>query len=91
MEEKTETNEAKQSKFTYEQLEQIASSLSGQVQQLNEQLQKANMFNIFKRLDYCFKVLEIDTGLLSPEFVDRCAKEIEELMAPPTEEDNIKE
>lgn len=84
MEEKQEMAEQPK-KFTYEQLEQIAGNLSNQVQQLSVRLQEANMFNIFKRLDYCFKVLEVspNTTLLNPDFVDRCAKEIEELMTPP--------
>lgn len=77
-------------RFTYEQLEQIATNLSSQVQQLNAKLQEANMFNVFKRLDYCFKVLEvasISSANFSVEFVERCAKEIEELMTVPTPEE----
>lgn len=88
MEEKKET--VKSERFTYEQLEQIAGNLSAQVQQLTKQLQEANMFNIFKRLDYCFKVLELpETSaiLLSPDFAEKCAKEIEELMTIPKEEE----
>lgn len=42
---------------------------------------------MFKRLDYCFKVLEVaptlSAAMLSPDFVERCAKEIEDLMTPP--------
>lgn len=45
------------------------------------------MFNMFKRLDYCFKVLEVaptlSAAMFSPDFVERCAKEIEDLMTPP--------
>lgn len=80
-------------KFTYEQLEQIATSLSAQVQQLSLKLQEANLFNVFKRLDYCFKVLDIPTTLFTPGFVEKCAKEIEEIMNTPAEvsEDNSKE
>lgn len=77
-------------RFTYEQLESIAGNLSSQVQQLNMRLQEANMFNMFKRLDYCFKVLEvaptISSAMFSPGFISKCAKEIEELMTPPKEE-----
>lgn len=73
-------------KFTYEQLEGIAANLSSQVQQLGVKLQEANMINVFKRLDYCFKVVDSASTLFSPEFVERCAKEIEELMTPPKEE-----
>lgn len=84
MEEKKETVTEQSKKFTYEQLEQIAGNLSNQVQQLSARLQEANMFNIFKRLDYCFKVLEVNPTMFSSGFVERCAKEIESLMTPPT-------
>lgn len=87
MEEKNEKVAEQPKRFTYEQLEQIAGNLSTQVQQLNARLQEANMFNMFKRLDYCFKVLEVaptlSAAMFSPDFVERCAKEIEELMTPP--------
>ena len=93
MEEKNETVAEQPKRFTYEQLEQIAGNLSNQVQQLSNRLQEANMFNTFKRLDYCFKVLEVaptlSAAMFSRDFVERCAKEIEELMTPsaPVEEE----
>lgn len=77
-------------KFTYEQLESIAGNLSNQVQQLSARLQEANMFNMFKRLDYLFKVLEVADNIsataFKPNFVENCAQEIEELMTPATSE-----
>lgn len=91
MEEKTVTEETQKQvkKFTYEQLEQIATNLSSQVQQLSVKLQESNMFNMFKRLDYCFKVLEVAQNqkidLLKEEFVKKCANEIQELMTVPEE------
>lgn len=91
MEEKIVTEETQEQvrKFTYEQLEQIATNLSSQVQQLSVKLQEANMFNMFKRLDYCFKVLEVAQNqkidLLKEEFVKKCANEIQELMTVPEE------
>lgn len=91
MEEKIVTEETQEQvkKFTYEQLEQIATNLSSQVQQLSVKLQEANMFNMFKRLDYCFKVLEVAQNqkidLLKEEFVKKCADEIQELMTVPEE------
>nr|DAF71889.1 MAG TPA: hypothetical protein [Bacteriophage sp.] len=97
MEEKNETGAEQPTRFTYEQLEQIAGNLSNQVQQLSTRLQEANMFNMFKRLDYCFKVVEVaptlSATMFSPGFVERCAKEIEELMTPPApvEEETKKE
>lgn len=71
-----ENKETKTAKFTYEQLEQIAGNLSTQVQNLNARLQEANLFNMFKRLDYCFKVLEF-ADKFNPEFVNKCVMEVE--------------
>jgi hypothetical protein len=96
MEEKKDVAE-QPTRFTYEQLEQIAGNLSTQVQQLSARLQEANMFNMFKRLDYCFKVVEVaptlSATMFSPGFVEKCVKEIEELMTPPAsvEEETKKE
>lgn len=93
MEEKKETMTEQSKRFTYEQLEQIAGNLSNQVQQLSARLQETNMFNMFKRLDYLFKVLEVAqaTTMLDSDFVVKCAKEIEELMTPATPEEEAKE
>lgn len=95
MEEVKETKTEQTQKFTYEQLEQIASNLSAQVQQLGARLQEANMINTFKRLDYCFKVLEVSNSLInslfSDQFVENCAKEIEDLMTPVQEESEKEE
>ena len=46
-------------KMSYEQLENIAHQLSEQAKQLYMKLQAANMGNMFKRLDYLFKVVEL--------------------------------
>lgn len=75
-------NEAQPKKFTYEELENIATNLSTQVQQLGNRLQEANMVNIFKRLDYLFKVVE-NSGSFELDFVDKCINEITEIMTPP--------
>lgn len=93
MEEKEVKKEQAEKKFTYEQLSQIAASLSSQVQQLSAKLNEANMFNMFKRLDYCFKVLEtapkVPATFFSEDFVERCAKEIEEAMNPLVPEEEV--
>ena len=86
--EENKTPETK--KFTYEELQRISSNLSSEVGGVRGEGQQANLFNMFKRLDYCFKVLECPTTLFTPEFVERCAKEIETLMAAPSEE-SVKE
>lgn len=79
-------------KMSYEQLEQIAHQLSEQARQLYSQLQKSNMTNMFKRLDYLFKVVE-NGHMFKQNFLEKCIAEIEELMTVPeeVEEDNKEE
>ena len=78
-------------KMSYEQLEQVAHQLSEQARQLYSQLQKSNMTNMFKRLDYLFKVVE-NGHIFKQDFLEKCIAEIEELMTvPEVEEDNKEE
>ena len=78
-------------KMSYEQLEQVAHQLSEQARQLYSQLQKCNMTNMFKRLDYLFKVVE-NGHMFKQNFLEKCIAEIEELMTvPEVEEDNKEE
>ena len=79
-------------KMSYEQLEQVAHQLSEQARQLYSQLQKSNMTNMFKRLDYLFKVVE-NGHIFKKDFFEKCIAEIEELMTVPeeAEEDNKEE
>ena len=76
-------------KMSYEQLENIAHQLSEQAKQLYMKLQVANMSNIFKRLDYLFKVVE-NGYIFQQDFLEKCIAEIEELLTVP-EEDNKEE
>lgn len=88
-EKKTKTVEMKpqnEKKYSYEELNNIAGQLSQQNQQLYQQLQRANMTNMFKRLDYLFKVIE-NGAMFSAEFLDKCLKEIEETMTIEEEEE----
>lgn len=71
-------------KMSYEQLEQVAHQLSEQARQLYSQLQQSNMTNMFKRLDYLFKVVE-NGHMFKQDFLDKCITEIEEIMAIPEE------
>ena len=76
-------------KMSYEQLENVAHQLSEQNRQLFVKLQELNMANMFKRLDYLFKVVE-NGHIFKQDFFEKCIAEIEELMTVPeeTEEDN---
>ena len=41
-------------KLSYEQLEEVARQMEGQLRQVYAKLQDANMQNLFKRLDFLF-------------------------------------
>ena len=84
MEEK-EIKEEKSQKMTYEQLEAVAHQLSEQNRELYAKLQQLDMINIFKRLDYLFKIVENQTKF-NKKFVDKSKEEIEALMTIPEKE-----
>ena len=53
---------------------------------------EANLNNLYKRLDYLFEVINKDNPYLSTEFKNKCAAEIEILMATPEpQEDTLEE
>ena len=81
---------ARPEKMSYEQLENIAHQLSNQAKQLYAKLQEANMVNMFKRLDYLFKVVE-NAHAFNEEFVAKCVSEIEDLMTVPETEEETEE
>lgn len=84
MEEKNEKVQAE--KPSYEQLEREVVGLRGMNNQLIMQLQQMNMGNLFKRLDYLFKVVEFREAF-NTDFAAKCAEEIEDHMTPPEETD----
>ena len=59
-----------------EQLERDIAGLKSMNNQLLMQLQQINMSNLFKRLDYLFKVVEF-REVFNADFAKRCADEIE--------------
>lgn len=85
-----EVNMTPNEKPTYEQLEAICKRLDAQARGLYKQLQEANLSNLYKRLDYLFKVVE-NSDKFGAEFVVSCVEEIEKAMTIPEEteeEDN---
>lgn len=93
MEENTQKVEAMESKkMSYEELENVARQLSEQTRQLYAKLQEMNMVNMFKRLDYLFKVAEF-SHMFNSEFVTTCTQEIQDLLTVPEEkqEDKVEE
>ena len=77
-------------KLSYEQLENIAHQLSEQAKQLYAKLQEANLTNMFKRLDFLFKVVE-NAHAFNKDFVTKCVTEIEGLITVPETEEEIKD
>lgn len=73
-------------KMSYEQLENVAHQLSEQNRQLFVKLQKLNMANMFKRLDYLFKVVE-NGHMFKQDFLEKSIAEIESLMTVSEQEE----
>ena len=73
-------------KMSYEQLENVAHQLSEQNRQLFAKLQELNMANMFKRLDYLFKVVE-NSRMFKQDFLEKCVAEIESIMTVPKQEE----
>lgn len=67
-------------KLTYEQLNEACSQLYQQNQYLQNQLKQANLTNMFKRLDYLFKVLENENVIKDSEFIANCVEEIKDAL-----------
>ena len=84
------TKDERPEKLSYEQLENVAHQLSEQAKQLYMKLQAANMGNMFKRLDYLFKVVE-NGHMFKQDFLEKCIAEIEEIMTVPEETDKEEE
>lgn len=61
-------------------------------QKLMKEIQARDMANMFKRLDYLFKVIE-NKGCFSNDFVEECIEEIEVALTPvePEEEPESEE
>lgn len=78
--------EAKQEKMSYEQLEMIAHQMHEQLVKAMNKINELNMANIFKRLDYLFKVLE-NQHMFKQEFVTKCVEEIQDILTVVPEEE----
>lgn len=72
-------------KLTYEQLNNACNQLFQQNQQLLQKIQEINAVNMFKRLDYLFKVVEFATTFKDADFVNSCIDEIKEALTPSKE------
>lgn len=79
--------------LTREQLVGMLQQMSEQDRKLFEENKKLkaviedmNMTNLFKRLDYLFRIITEDNKYLTDEFKIKCAQEIELLMTQPEQE-----
>ena len=81
---KTTSEKAKQ-KLTYEQLNDVCNQLFQQNQQLRKELQEMNAVNMFKRLDYLFKVVELASTFKDSDFINSCMDEIKEALTIPAD------
>lgn len=76
-------------KMTYEELKMLLDQAGMQNKQLVQQMAGMNYTNLFKRLDYLFKVVE-NGSLFSSDFVVECTEEIESTLHL-EEEEPVKE
>lgn len=80
----------KQSKLSYEQLNDACNQLLQQNRQLAVRNRELEQFTMNKRLDYLFKVVE-NSSKFNGSFVADCVNEIEEVMTIPQDKDEHKE
>lgn len=72
--------------YTEEQLNAACQSI---YRDMYARLERANLNNMFKRLEYLFQVLEYK-DCFDADFVGDCAEEIKDAMTIPAREDNDK-
>jgi hypothetical protein len=73
-----------------QKLQNDVAALKSMNSQLISELQRMNMTNVFKRLEYLFKVIEFGKSF-NQEFTKKCAAEIEYHMTIPAEDDTEEE
>lgn len=76
---------ATEQRLSYEQLVNVANQLSQQNRELYQRLQAVTLDNMFKRLEYLFKVLDA-SHYFDDAFVLKCSDEIVNMMTIPQEE-----
>lgn len=74
-------------KLTYEQLNDACNQLFQQNQQLYRHLKEIDMANMFKRLDYLFKVVENANTFKDSDFLNSCMDEIKEALTIPEKQE----
>lgn len=84
-----EENKEVKAKPTYEELEAAVNDLNNKVQayaglngELSRRLMSSDLQNMFKRLDFLFKVVEFE-NVFDVKFVNDCVDEIQQLLTIP--------
>jgi hypothetical protein len=90
MEENTKEIKMNPDKPTYEQLSEICQKFEAERNYYYKKLQEFNLANLYKRLDYLFKVME-NSEKFSADFVVSCADEIEKAITIPEDTEDSKE
>lgn len=86
MEKKT-VNKPEVKKYSYEELNNICHQLSQENKALVERLRDTTLTNVFRRLDYLIAIVSNEDKFSNyPEFVEKCKKEIVDLMVIPEQE-----
>ena len=85
-------------KLSYEELNQACMELSQQnqkmqqyIQNIHRQLKEMNDALQIKRMDYLFKVLELEAVIKDSDFVGRCVDEIKEALTIPEQQGETEE
>ena len=92
MEKKTVTSpQAK--KYSYEELNNICHQLSQENEALVNRLRDTTINNVFRRLDYLLAIVNNEDKFSKyPEFIERCKKEVVDLITiPEPKEEESKE
>lgn len=85
-----EMQPTKESVKTYEELVAENNQIKQQAEAMYRQMQQMNMQNIFKRLEFLFKVVE-NRSAFPEEFKNKCILEVVNLLTIPEEQKEVKD
>lgn len=75
---------------TYEEVVAENNQIKQQAEAMYRQMQQMNMQNIFKRLEFLFKVIE-NRSAFPEEFKNKCILEVVNLLTIPEEQKEVKD
>ena len=80
-------DKVEEKKLSYEELKNVCGQLQQQNAFMREQMLKARNEELYKRIDYLFKVVE-NKQAFSNVFYDNVVNEIEEILTPVEQEEH---